>query len=176
MSVEATPAPQTSRLPPTGWHGDFFAVTPVGTGTDLDALRSPNGVVSVARADQSVGDLVKDRVPHLLIGISLDKVSGEFDPPGVAALGVETDPRPADIRVQPELPTDQAVCCHQHTGALPHTSGPFGQSKPARSVGHNHPLTPGSVSDFNSTPSRRTAAARASTAHRGDGKPTRSLT
>src|SRR5262249_16689157 len=47
---------------------------------DRDALAFPDRVMTVAVTDESVRDLVKDRVNNLILTVALDEVGGKFDP------------------------------------------------------------------------------------------------
>ncbi len=140
MAVKPPTAPRTGCLPASGRHSDFVSVTPVGPGPDLATLRPPYPIVTVSSANQGVRDLVQDRVPHLVVGVPFDEVGGEFDPSGRPSVGGEADPRPTDIRVEPELPPTQPMRCHQLPGQFTHPGRPFGQTEPTSTRCHGSPL------------------------------------
>src|SRR5262245_43866270 len=109
VAVERLPTARALGPPLPFGHVDLFAVAALRLRPDLPALRPPDAVVAVPRADERVGDLVQDRVAHLVVAVALDEVGRQLDAAGFVAAGIEADAGPADVRVQPELPVGQPV-------------------------------------------------------------------
>jgi hypothetical protein len=64
-------------LPATARH--VSCPTTHWSGTKFDALPFPDRIVSVARTDQGVSDLVEDRVPNLFVAVALHEIHRKFD-------------------------------------------------------------------------------------------------
>jgi hypothetical protein len=77
--LAATPADDVVRSRRAGRHDDVLARETLRVGADLSAHRFPLRVVAVVQPGQGVGDLVQDRVAHLVLVIERDQVSGEAD-------------------------------------------------------------------------------------------------
>ncbi len=110
-------------------HLDAFPIATLGACADLNTFRTPNGIVGLVRANQGMGDLVKEGVADFRFGVAFGKVSRELDSPTIAAMWIMANTRAANIAIQTELPVRQSVLLHQLTSQFSKLLRTLGQTK-----------------------------------------------
>ena len=75
MELPATTIAMTQ--PASLWHVGIS--TSYWLGANFDALSFPDRIVPMAGTDQSVGDLVQDGVPNLLVAVALHEIDRKFN-------------------------------------------------------------------------------------------------
>jgi len=136
MLVEGFTTTTTKSLPTSLGHIDMLTAAPLRLCTNLDAHRSPDIIMAMTRANQSMGDFVKNGVLdiHNVITMNVIHTEGDSLPTMLAQTCTTFGP------IILEGPVAKAMLIHEFTGDRSDFVSVHALLRTAKLFGHFMPL------------------------------------